>query len=174
MASIDGFPQAPALQTQRLTLEPLWLDHAEEMAPLLADPRLHEFTGGEPPTLEYLRESYRTRLSAGTAGGRRWCNWVLRHRESGVVVGGVQAEVTQGDDGFVGEIAWIVGYEHQRRGYAREAAEAMLAWLRAVGVAHVIGDIHERNAPSNELARAMGLAPTNEPAEHDGDVRWRG
>jgi len=174
MASIDGFPQAPALQTRRLTLEPLWLDHADEMAPLLADPRLHEFTGGEPPTLQYLRESYRKRLSAGTAGGRRWCNWVLRHREAGVVVGGIQAEVRLGDGGFVAEVAWIVGCEHQRRGYAREAVEAMLMWLRAAGVGQVVGDIHERNEPSQRLARAMGLAPTDEPAEHAGDVRWRG
>lgn len=173
MASIDGFPHAPALQTERLSLEPLWLDHAEEMAPLLADPRLHEFTGGEPPSLEYLRETYRTRLSAGTVGGRCWCNWVLRHRESGLVVGGVQAEVTGGGDGLVAEIAWIVGREHQRRGYGREAAGAMLAWLRAVGVAHVVGDIHERNEPSIALARALGLVPTDEPTEPDGDVRWR-
>ena len=173
MASIDGFPHAPPLQTARLVLEPLWLDHAEEMAPLLADPRLHEFTGGEPPTLDYLRESYRTRLSAGTAGGSRWCNWVLRHRDSGTVVGGVQAEVTLGDDGLHAEIAWIVGSGHQRCGYAREAAVAMLAWLRAVGVVDVIGDIHERNEPSIGLARALGLVATDEPAEHDGEVRWR-
>ena len=172
MAMIDGFPHAPPLQTARLMLEPLWLDHAEEMAPLLADPRLHEFTGGEPPTLEYLRERYRTRLNAGIAGGSRWCNWVLRHRESGVVVGGVQAEVTPADDGWHAEIAWIVGCEHQRRGYAREAAGAMLAWLRAVGVAHVCGDIHERNEPSIHLARALELVATDDATEHDGDVRW--
>jgi RimJ/RimL family protein N-acetyltransferase len=173
MASIDGFPQAPALQTQRLILEPLWLDHAEEMAPLLADPRLHEFTRGEPPSLEYLRESYRARLSAGASGASRWCNWILRLREPAVVVGGVQAQVTLGDEGFRAEISWIVGCEHQRRGYAREAAEAMLTWLRAVGVRHVVGDIHERNEPSNRLARAVGLAPTDDPTEHEGDVRWR-
>jgi len=49
----------------------------------------------------------------------------------------------------------------------------MLAWLRALGVAHVVGDIHERNEPSTRLARALGLAATDEPTEHDGDVRWR-
>jgi RimJ/RimL family protein N-acetyltransferase len=62
--------------------------------------------------------------------------------------------------------------EHQRRGYAREAASAMLAWLHAVGVAHVV-DIHERNEPSNGLAGALGLVATDEPAAHEGDARWR-
>lgn len=90
-----------------------------------------------------------------------------------MVVGGVQPEVTLGDDGFVAEIAWIVGCEHQGRGYAREAAGTMLAWLRMQGVRHVYGNIHARNEPSMRLARALGLAATDEATERDGDVRWR-
>ena len=173
MATAERFPHAPPLQTARLTLEPLWLDHADEMATLLADPRLHEFTGGDPPTLEYLRERYHERLSAPAAGGPWWCNWVVRHRDSGLAVGGIQALVGRGDAGWVAEIAWILAYEHQGRGYAREAAEAMIAWLRAEGVRDLVGDIHARNEPSMRLARALGLAPTDEVAEHEGDVRWR-
>jgi RimJ/RimL family protein N-acetyltransferase len=173
MTGIGDFPQAPPLQTQRLTLEPLWVDHADEMAPLLADPRLHEFTGGEPPSLEHLRETYVARVGAGITGGNRWCNWVLRVRESGVIVGGVQAEITFADDGFVAEIAWIVGCEHQRHGYGREAAGTMLMWLRAQGVGHIYGDIHARNEASIRLARALGLTPTEAAAERAGHVRWR-
>jgi len=34
--------------TERLDLEPLAVAHATELAPLLDDPSLHEFTGGAP------------------------------------------------------------------------------------------------------------------------------
>jgi hypothetical protein len=35
-------------QTGRLDLEPLLATHAAELAPVLNDPALHEFTGGTP------------------------------------------------------------------------------------------------------------------------------
>ena len=57
---------------------------------------------------------------------------------------------------------------------AGSPAATMIAWLRAMGVQAIVGDIHARNERSIKLARALGLAPTGEPAEHDGDVRWRG
>jgi RimJ/RimL family protein N-acetyltransferase len=66
-----------ALETPRLTLEPLRPTHAEEMAPLLADERLYTFTGGRPPTLDELRARY-ARQAAGRSpdGVERWCNWI--------------------------------------------------------------------------------------------------
>ncbi len=173
MAGVDDWPLAPPLQTERLTLEPLRVEHAQEMAPLLADPRLHEFTGGDPPTLRQLRDSYRRRLSVEPSAASRWANWIVRHLESGHAIGGMQAQIAAAEDGLVAEVAWILGAEYQGRGYAREAAAAMIAWLRAQGVRSLVGDIHERNTPSMRLAWALGLTPTSERAEHPGDVRWR-
>jgi RimJ/RimL family protein N-acetyltransferase len=48
MGALDDWPLAMILRTERLSLEPLRLDHADEMAPLLDDPRLFAFTGGSP------------------------------------------------------------------------------------------------------------------------------
>ena len=45
-------PPSTALTTARMVLEPLRVEHATELAAVLDDPRLHEFTGGEPPTLD--------------------------------------------------------------------------------------------------------------------------
>jgi hypothetical protein len=56
MSALDDWPLAPILQTERLSLEPLSIDHAEEMAPLLDDPRLFGFTGGSPCTLDELSQ----------------------------------------------------------------------------------------------------------------------
>ncbi|MEA2191626.1 MAG: hypothetical protein QOI73_1747 [Solirubrobacteraceae bacterium] len=174
MTSVEDWPPAPALRSERLSLEPLRVDHAGEMAPLLADARLYEFTGGEPPTAEQLAASYRRRVSADGSDGRRWCNWLRRSRASGTAIGGMQAYVARGEDGFVADLAWIVGCEHQGLGYAREAAAAVVAWLRRQGEVVLIAEIHERHEASVRVARALGLAPTDEAAEHEGDVRWRG
>ena len=172
MTSVEEWPPTPPLRSARLTLEPLRVEHAQEMAPLLADRRLHAFTGGDPPTLRQLRDSYRKRLHAAP-GASRWANWVVRHDESGRAVGGMQAEIAAGQGGLVAELAWILGSADQGHGYAREAAAATIAWLREQGVASLVADIHARNEPSMRLARALGFAPTDEDVEHEGDVRWR-
>lgn len=175
MSALGDWPLAPLLRSERLVLEPLRVEHAAEMAPLLADARLYELIGGgEGPSPEDLEASYRGRLSAGGADGSRWCNWVVRSRESDAVVGGVQAEVTSGEQGVIAELAWIVGSAHQRRGYAREAAAAMADWLRERGALVLVAEIHEHNVASIRVALALGLAVTTESAAHDGDVRWAG
>ena len=58
MSALEDWPSAPTLRTARLSLEPLRVDHAEEMAPLLDDARLFDYTGGSPMTLEELRSRY--------------------------------------------------------------------------------------------------------------------
>jgi RimJ/RimL family protein N-acetyltransferase len=67
-------------------------------------------------------------------------------------------------------VAWVVGVRFQGRGYAREAASAMVDRLREDGVEHVTARIHPDNAPSQGVARALGLAPTRTVV--DGEVRW--
>jgi RimJ/RimL family protein N-acetyltransferase len=163
-----------ALRTARLTLEPLRPDHAEEMAPLLADERLYAFTGGRPPTLDELRARY-ARQAAGRSpdGVERWCNWVVRRSKDGLAVGFVQATVTEDSPATApptAVLAWALGVRFHGRGYAREAAGAMLAWLQDVGVGRTVAYIHPGHEASMGVARALGLSPTAELV--DGEVVW--
>lgn len=64
----------------------------------------------------------------------------------------------------------MIGTRHQGRGYATEAATAMVAWLRADGVGCVMADVHPEHHASNAVARRLGLAPTGEIV--DGELRW--
>ena len=91
MTALGDWPAAPILSTERLELEPLRVNHAAEVAPLLNDPDLHTFTGGTPATVAELRLTY-TRQVTGRSADRseRWFNWIVRHRTSGVAVGTVQ------------------------------------------------------------------------------------
>ena len=102
---------------------------------------------------------------------RRWLNWVVRERASGVAVGGMQGEVTAGADGLEGELAWIVGVEHQGRGYAREAAAAVAAWMHGAGDLRLFADIHPEHAASMAVARSLDLHQTDEIVH--GELRWR-
>jgi hypothetical protein len=75
----EDWPTTAALDSERLRLEPLTVEHAGEMAPVLDDADLHVFIGGRPATREELRARYE-RLVAGHSrdGNERWLNWVLR------------------------------------------------------------------------------------------------
>ena len=44
--------------TERIGLRPLSPDDAPEMAKVLADPALYQYTGGTPPTVEGLTGQY--------------------------------------------------------------------------------------------------------------------
>ncbi|GGY42729.1 GNAT family N-acetyltransferase [Streptomyces omiyaensis] len=153
------------IAAERLELVPLEVAHAEEMAGVLGDPALHVFTGGEPESPEELRARYARWEAGAPEPGTTWCNWVLRERDGGRLVGTVQATVT----GAGAEVAWVVGTAWQGRGYAGEAARALVGWLRP-RVRTVVAHVHPGHAASAAVARSAGLVPTGEV--HDGEVRW--
>jgi RimJ/RimL family protein N-acetyltransferase len=160
----------PALATGRLRLAPLRVDHAEELAPVLNDVRLHEFTGGRPLGLDELRNRH-ARLVVGRSadGHERWLNWVVREHASGLAVGQMQATVTPGPPKQAW-LAWMIAVGFQGRGYAREAAVAVAGWLSEQGIAELFARIHPDHVASIRVAGSLGLSPTEEMVA--GEVRW--
>ncbi|MGS2643601.1 GNAT family N-acetyltransferase [Streptosporangium sp. LJ11] len=181
---------AEPVRTARLTLEPLAVRHAAEMAEVLGDPALHAFIGGAPETPGQLRDRY-ARLVATPPPGREesWLNWVIRldapdggshgssdndsnrpvdgsDGDSDRLVGYVQATVTRDR----AAVAWVVGTPWQGRGIAGEAAVALVAWLRDHGTATIVATIHPDHSASSAVARRAGLAPTG--GRVDGEVVW--
>lgn len=167
----ESWPTAEVIKTARLTLEPLQVEHAVEMAPLLDDEQLHQYIGGHPATPEELHGRYaRQTVGRSTDGTQGWLNWVARHRETGAVVGTVQATLQNEAEARAAEIAWVVARPHQRRGYASEAAEGMVLWLRQHGVDILVAHIHPEHPASIGVATYVGLRATDEIV--DGEVRW--
>ncbi len=155
------------LRTARLDLLPLHPDHAAELAPVLTDPALHTYIGGEPLDAPALRERY-ARWAAGSPDPEVvWANWALRLREAGALVGTVQ--VTAGP-GPVAEVAWVTGTAWQGRGIATEAAKALVAEVLRQGVPAVVAHVHPEHAASVAVASAAGLRPTTR--WQDGERRW--
>ena len=145
--------------------------HAAELAPLLDDAALHEFTGGAPLSAAALAARY-ARLAArrSPGGDQLWGNWVIRVRATGAAAGTVQATLpAAGPAAGPAEVAWVVARAAQGQGYASEAARSLVTALRQDGWT-VTAHVHPRHLASQRVARAAGLVPT--AAIHDGETRW--
>lgn len=187
-------PATPPLVSSRLDLTPLRVADAEEMVDVLADPALYDVIGGEPPTVAALRERYRLQVRGHADGTETWHNWIVRLRSNGAAIGFVQATVTlrrseraaaenreaapenpeaaAESRAAAADIAWVIGTPWQGRGYAAEAAQALVAWLAASDAAtSVTAHIASGHLASEAVARRAGLEPTDEV--DDGEVLWR-
>jgi RimJ/RimL family protein N-acetyltransferase len=165
-------PVTGMIQTRRLVLEPLAAEHAEEMAAVLDDHRLHRYIGGAPLALTELRKRY-SRLAGGPGPYHQegWLNWIVRRRRDRQPVGTVQATVTPGESGPQASVAWVVGMPYQGFGFATEAGAALIAWLGDHGVHAVQASIHPDNTASAAVARRLGLHPTDDYAGDE--IIWR-
>ena len=137
------------------------------MVGVLADPALYVYTGGEPPGLEELQARY-ARQARGRSpdGSELWFNWIARTRESRTAVGYVQVTLTPAKG--VADMAWVIGTEHQRRGYAREAAAAVVEWLASsLRVGRITAHIGDANLASQGVARGLGFTPSDDIEEDE-------
>jgi RimJ/RimL family protein N-acetyltransferase len=165
------FDLPTTITTPRLSLIPLRAADAEEMVAVLDDQCLHEFTGGRPATLSELRDRY-TKLAAGSPQADEvWLNWIVRLRGEMNAIGTVQVTVRVRDDQRTAYVAWVIGTAWQNRGFASEAAGALVAWLRGWGIRDVRAHIHPDHRASEQVALRAGLAPSDEII--DGERVWR-
>lgn len=155
------------IATDRLILEPLQLAHADEMVAVLADDRLYEYTGGDAPSLDVLADRYRRQIRGSGRDDEQWFNWIARRRDSGDAVGYVQATVIDER----ADVAWLVGVNHQGRGFAGEAAEAMLAWLVEHGVRVFSAHVAVDHVASARVAERLGMERTS-VIDDDGEEVW--
>ncbi|MFG3321212.1 GNAT family N-acetyltransferase [Streptomyces sp. NPDC048171] len=159
------------IDTDRLVLVPLRVDHAHEMAEVLADPALYAFFAGAPPTAEIMRTRYAHLVAGSPDPAVSWCNWVVHLREAGCLTGFAQAIVTRSDQGSTAVVSLVTGRPWQGRGIGGEAAGGMLGWLRGQGVDSVVADIHPDNRASAGAAARSGFTRTGEV--HGDKLRWR-
>jgi RimJ/RimL family protein N-acetyltransferase len=157
------------LAASGLVLTPLTIGDAASMVTVLADPSLYRFTGGSPPSLEDLEHQYRRQTQGPWPPDERWLTWAVRERD-GPTVGYVQATVTVSAQQAT--LAWVIGADHQRRGYAATAAWAVLGWLADHGVRVATAHILPGHLASEAVAAGVGLQPTGS-LDAEGERIWR-
>jgi len=140
------------------------------MVEVLADPALYHFTGGEPPTFAGLRRRFEAQVAGGPPdGSERWHTWIVRVAARDRAIGFVQATVT--DRGRRADIAWVIDVPWQGRGYATEAAGALVAWLLEAGTEDITAHVRADHAASARVARGAGLVATD--VFEEGERVWR-
>jgi RimJ/RimL family protein N-acetyltransferase len=146
------------IETLRLTLEPQTVEHAASMFAVLSDPSIYEFENEPPPSEDWLRSRYKMLESRCSAdGSQQWLNWVIRLRESGRLLGYVQATLRSGSPAL---IAYEINSAFWGKGYGQEAVGAMIDELgETYQVALAAAIFKKPNFRSRKLLRRLGFEP---------------
>ncbi|HYN34863.1 MAG TPA: GNAT family N-acetyltransferase [Ilumatobacteraceae bacterium] len=154
------------IKADRLVLRPLRVSDADEMATVLADHSLYEFTGGRPPTVSELVNRYQQQTAGPGTPGEAWCNWIIRVDTQERAVGFVQATVV----GDLADLAWVLGALDHGRGFATEAVMAVCDWLAENKVRRIEAHIHPRHEASQAVAQRIGMVRTGDCDDEDEEI----
>ncbi len=152
----------PVLTTARLTLTAHDVEDHDDMLAMWREPAVTAFFGGEPST---ANEAWARLLRyAGLWPLLGFGYWAARETATGRWVGEVGLAEFRRDLvpslGSDPETGWVLATWAHGRGFAREAAEAMLAWADgALAARRTVCMIHPDNAASLALAGKLGYRP---------------
>lgn len=147
----------PQIHTERLDLEAVRPQHADEVWQQIDDERMWRyFEDQRPPTVDALRRRYENWERGSLSGDQIWLNWMCRERSSGLVVGGVQATAVPRERYAL--VAYGIYPRFRRKGYAREATQAIIACAhKQYHIDRFVAEMDTRNEPSYRLAESMGF-----------------
>ena len=149
------------IETERMVLEVYAEEHAEEVAGLLNEPGISEYTRTVPYpySLDDAR-AYLVRCEKMVEEGTGIV-WVMREKASGDVGGKLMGSV-----GFYvdrensnAELGYMLNSAYRGKGYATEAARAVLAYaFERIGLARVYASWYADNPASGKILKKIGMA----------------
>ncbi|HEX9999663.1 MAG TPA: GNAT family N-acetyltransferase [Actinoplanes sp.] len=158
---------SPSLHTRRLELNMFTVHDAAELHELFADPRTHTIGSGPFTAFEQTERWIARRLTTQRDHGLCW--YGLRCADTGLLIG--NCGILEGRTGFnEPELGYEVRASHRGRGYATEAATAVLDQCRAAGLARVWATIRPHNAASRHIAARLGMHLNRVDSDERGDL----
>ena len=146
------------LETERLTLEPLTVDHAAAYFDIAYNPALYTFIPRDPPySLEKLTDRYKSLVDQISPDGTEiWLNWFIRLKVLPLTyIGKLEATILQDGKAY---IAYEIDPTFQSKGYATEACRALINSLFADHSVKIIqAHVDTRNERSIKLLERLGL-----------------
>ena len=159
------------LETERLLLRPWDETDAEECYRYAKDPRVGPIAGWPPHTsAEHSRQVIRDALRAPET-------YAIVLKETGLPIGSIglhRNDLAEGDDEM--ELGYWIGVPHWGRGYAPEAARALLRHaFEELKLARVWCGYYEGNARSRRVQEKLGFqyqwTSENVPVPQLGETR---
>ena len=153
---------APPIGTLNLKLVPQTIEEVRAMVEALDAAGKAELSAG-----------WLARLYGSTPADTWTLGFTVVHRASDMVVGKAGFKGPPGEDGIV-EIAYGVDKEHQGKGYATEAAQALVAFAFASGLVRVVRahTLPESNASMRVLFKC-GFRHVGEVNDPEDGLVWR-
>lgn len=147
---------AAPLDTERLSIRPWRPDEAARLVDILGRVEVARWlSDGEPRLLEDETEA-RARIEEWHAMTWPLGQWAIEVRETGIPAGSVLLAPIPRSDGLV-QIGWHLHPGDQGRGYASEAARAVLERGLSSGLEEIRALTHVPNLASRAVATRIGM-----------------
>ena len=140
--------------TERLRLEPLGPEHAEDLLRLFQEPSVEKWYGKWTPE-KAKEEAERGKRGWDTNGVQKWMAY---DRNTGGLVGrgGLSRMSVEGHHGL--EVGWVLLDAYRGHGYATEIGRAGLVFaFGELGADEVISFTEARNTASRAVMERLGL-----------------
>jgi RimJ/RimL family protein N-acetyltransferase len=145
------------LKTARLTLRPFLPEDFDAFAGIHGDAEVARWLYNEPRRREEARELFdRKRAGSALLAEDDWMSCAIVEDATGAVVGELVFHWVS-EEHRTGEIGFLVAPAHQGKGYASEAAAALLDWAFSAGFHRVIGRLEPRNIASARVLEKLGM-----------------
>jgi len=143
------------LETERLVLRPYDDGDLESLHAVYSDPEVARWLYYEASTLEQSREKLARKIAGSELSEEHGLSAAVQLRD-GTYVGDAVLFYFSVEHKTV-EIGFSFDPRHQGKGYASEAARALVDWAFSQGFHRVIGRLEARNTASARVLEKLGM-----------------
>ncbi|HOB12666.1 MAG TPA: GNAT family N-acetyltransferase [Novosphingobium sp.] len=150
------------IETERLVLRPPSADDLPWIEAAMNTPAVIRYLGGETRSAAEVAESLSADIAAFAPG--TWRHWTVWLRDEDIRVGRcglfhVRAEAAPALLRGQSEIGWTLAEMHWGKGYASEAARAVLGYaFRQLGLTEIFSQTSDSNRASTRMMQRLGFA----------------
>ena len=155
------------IETERLTLRLLRPDDLDDVFAWMSDPDVARYQLYEPRSREQVVEAIaRSSVAVTLAEKGDFLQLAIVERSLGRVVGSIYFNLVDPEND-TGEIGWALAAEFHGRGFATEAALAVLELgFREVALHRIYAELDPRNEASIRLCERLGMRHEAHFVEH--------
>ncbi len=145
------------LETKRLVLEKLEMKHDKAFYSYRSDVETNKYQGWIPYALEDCQHFIKNRIAKEFNEPGTWYQFAIILQDSNEMIGDFGVHFLDGDEHQV-EIGCTINKKHHRKGYAKEAASAIITHLFCNLKKHrIIASVDPLNTPSILLIEKLGF-----------------